>query len=91
MTLSFILSKKFVLKLLLILWLIFSAGYIAWNIWGNIRDKLLTQAYLQGVNDTVNNLITEAEKTECQPISIFNKEAKKEIQVINIKCITNQE
>ena len=84
-------SRKFLLSALLILWVIFSVGYIGWNLWNNYRNQLGNQAYLQGVTDTVNGLIKEAEKDGCQPVSVYNQQDKKEIKLINIKCVTDQE
>ena len=91
MTLSFLLYKKFFLKLMLVLWLIFSSGYIAWNIWSGFRFNLINQAYQQGVADAVNQLIGEAENTDCKPVHIFNKEQKKDIQLVNMNCLTKPE
>ena len=83
-----ILSKNFILKLLLVLWLVFSFGYISWSIFTNVRNKLMTQVYQQGVADTVNQLIEQAENKDCKPLSIFNKEEKKNIELINTACLT---
>ena len=83
------LSKQFFLKLLLVLWMVFSMGYIGWSIWSNIRYTLISQAYQQGITDAVNQLIQTAENNDCKPIPVFNKEAKKEIQLINSKCLIN--
>ena len=49
----------------------------------------MNQAYQQGVADAVNQLIQQADNGTCQPVHIFNKTDKKDIQVINITCLTN--
>lgn len=91
MKLTSLFSKKFWLTTVLVLWVIFSVGYIGWNMWSNYRNQLGNRAYLQGVTDTVNGLIKEAEKEGCQPVSIYNQQEEKEIKVINTKCVMKQE
>ena len=83
------LTKKFILKLLLILWLIFSVGYIGWNMWSNFKNALIRQAYQQGVADAVNQLIQEAESSDCKSVRVFNKDQKKDVELINTKRVTS--
>ena len=75
-------TKKTILYLILFLWVIFSVVYIINDIWSNYKNVQLVNAYNQGKADTINVLITEAEK--CQPFSVFSEE--KEIQLIKIGC-----
>jgi hypothetical protein len=67
----------------LVLWLVFSIGYI-------VRDQFLryhltrvNQAFQAGVSDSVNKLIAQSE--ECEPISVFADE--KEVNLIAIECL----
>ena len=82
------LNKKNLLRFLLVLWIVFSVGYIGWNIWNNVKNILMNQAYGQGVSDTVNQLIQQTENNDCQPIHIFNKDKNKDVQLINTTCVT---
>ena len=66
-----------------IIWIIFSAGYIIRDQWQSFKVEQLGQAYQQGIADSVNQLMTEAEK--CEPVNVFNQE--KEIQVISVECL----
>ena len=84
------LSKKNLSKFFVVLWMVFSIGYIGWSIWNTVRSSLVNQAYQQGVSDAVNQLIGEAENNNCQPIKIFNKEQKKDVSLINMICLTNK-
>ena len=83
-----LLSKKNISKLLLVLWMIFSIGYISWNIWSNARYSLMSQAYQQGYTDAVNQLIQQTENSNCQPIHVYDKDKQKDVQLINTNCLT---
>lgn len=77
------LSKKTVGYLLIFVWLVFSIGYIVWDVWTDFKNVQMLNAYQQGVAKTIDQIIQEAEK--CQPIPIFS--AEKRIQVINVDCL----
>ena len=77
------LSKKIILHILVLLWIIFSVAYIIWDIWSDFKNVQMFQAYEQGRTDTINVLIQEAGK--CELIPIFSGE--KEIQLVNIDCL----
>lgn len=76
------LTNKTILYFLVFLWIVFSVGYILWDVWSDFKNIQILNAYQQGKADTINALITEAEK--CQSFSIFS--AEKEIQLIKIGC-----
>lgn len=78
-------SSKTALKLAIILWLVFSIGYMCWDIWSDFKIKSINQAYQTGRTDTVSQLITQAENKECQPFSVFSDQ--KQIQLINTACL----
>ncbi len=80
------LSKKNLLTILLVLWVIFSVGYIGWNIWSDFRVEMLNRAYQQGITDAVNQLISQAEK-ECKPVTVFNQAENKQIELVNAVCL----
>ncbi len=54
--------------------------------WSDFQVGFLNQAYQAGRTDTVNQLMTQAENTSCQPFSVFNDD--KQVQVINVACLT---
>jgi hypothetical protein len=85
--LSFASIVKNVLKVLVALWIVFSLLYIGWSMWMGFRNNMLAQAYGQGVVDTVNQLIAGIDNDTCKPVPIFNKETKKEVDVVNAKCV----
>ena len=81
------LSKKNILKFILVLWMVFSVGFIGWSLWNNLRNQLINLAYQQGVTDVVNQLIADAEKSYCKPIPVFNQASKKQVNLVNADCL----
>ena len=82
-------TKKTISMLLAVLWIIFSAVYIAWDRWNHFKNEKLAQAYQLGKTDTVNQAIKQAENEKCEPFSIYNND--KQAQLINIKCLKQSE
>lgn len=74
--------KKYWPIILVLIWVVFSLVYILNDFWSDFKEKRLLQAYEQGRTDTINTVITEAEK--CQPFSVFSGE--KQIQLMNLGC-----
>ena len=69
--------------ILLILWTLFSAGYIVNDRWQNFKGTQLLTAYKQAKVETIQALIQEAAK--CQPLNIANKEQK--VELIAVQCL----
>jgi hypothetical protein len=80
-------SKKLIFSLIVVLWVIFSAIYIAKDVWDDFKANQLAQTYQQAKLETINTLITQTE-TGCQAISVSN--GSKTIQVINAACQTTK-
>ncbi|KPJ57138.1 hypothetical protein AMJ49_02455 [Parcubacteria bacterium DG_74_2] len=76
-------SKKLILNIIIVIWIVFSVIYIFYDFWTDFKLKILNQAYQQGRIDTINTLINQAKK--CEPIPIFSGEER--IEVININCL----
>jgi len=76
-------TKKLILNIVLLIWIIFSVIYILYDVWSDFKLKALNQAYQQGRADTINALIQQAEK--CDPIPVLSGEKK--IEVINVNCL----
>ena len=77
----FQLISKNIGKIVLYVWVILSVVYIGYNFW----QKMVNNYYLAGKVDTINSLIKEAEKPECQPFSVYTND--KQIQLINVACL----
>ena len=80
------LSKKTILYFLVFLWIVFSVVYIIWDIWNDFKNVRILNAYEQGRTDTINVLITEAEK--CEPVTITGVE--KQISIIGTHCLEKE-
>ena len=81
------LSKKNILKFLLVLWMVFSVWFIGSSLWNNLRNQLINLAYQQGVTDVVNQLIADVEKNDCKPIPVFNQADKKQVELVSATCL----
>lgn len=81
-----IVSGKHIIGIALLIWAIFSAGYIIWDIWTDFKEKQLTQVYQQGRVDTIDEVIKQAQS--CQPFPIFSRQTQ--IQLINVDCLNQQ-
>lgn len=77
--------KKFVVALLLVLWIAFSIFYIARDLWSDFQVSQLNNALNQGYSTAVNQLYEQASNKECNPVKLTNGE--NEIQVINVSCL----
>lgn len=71
-----------------ILWLVFSAVYIGWDLWNDFKNNYLAAAFLAGKEETVNSLIKQAENEQCQPFNVFSGE--KTIGLINVACLKKE-
>jgi len=80
-------SKKTILHIIAVVWIIFSFVYIVRDIWSDFKNVQILQAYRQGESDTINLLVREAEK--CEPVEV--RSAEKQIYLIDINCLTWEE
>ncbi len=77
--------KKFVVALLLVLWIVFSIFYIVRDLWSDFQVSQLNNALNQGYSTAVNQLYEQASNKECNPVKLTNGE--NEIQVISVSCL----
>ena len=81
-------SKKIV-QVVIVLWIIFSVGYISYHQWNILKGKALQESYNSGLKYCVDTLILEAKKPSCELIPIANDTER--VDVINIQCLSNVE
>jgi hypothetical protein len=81
-----VITKKLILNIIFLLWLIFSLGYIINDLWSDFKVVKLNQAYQQGRIDTINELIRQAQT--CQQFPVFSGE--KRVNLINIDCLKSE-
>lgn len=76
-------SKKQIVHVIAIVWVIFSLIYVCYDIWSDFKAEQLNNAYQQGRIDTVNALITQAQACNAIPVS----SATTTISVVNVDCL----
>ena len=77
-----ILNNTF-LKVIFIVWIVFSIGYICWDLWSDFKFGQLAQIYQQGRVDTINTLIEQVKG--CNPVPITS--GTNQVQVLNYSCL----
>ena len=80
-------TKKLILNISLIIWVIFSLGYMAYDIWSDFKTTQLSLFYQQGQADTINELIRRAQM--CEVFPVFNGE--NQVNLINTDCLQSPE
>ena len=73
--------------IVLIIWAIFTVGYIINDQVGNFKDNYLKRAYLGGQQDAVNKLITQAET--CKTFNVYSGDKK--VNLVSVDCLKKQQ
>ncbi len=82
-----IFTKKFIVLVIIIIWIIFSVGYIINDQWQDFRIEQIKDAYQSGAANSIKTIISES--TKCQPIPLFDGSTK--VSVIAVKCLQQAE
>lgn len=80
-----LLYKKHLVRILLVIWVVFSLSYIAYDQWILFKNNALQKAYMAGQADFVQGFITEAKKDTCDVVTVFSED--EEVSVINVECL----
>ena len=72
-----------VLKIILILWLVFSVLYVGWNEWTRFKVAVMQNSYNRGIEDAVAKVITESKACKAFPINIGESKAT----LVNVDCL----
>lgn len=72
-----------VLKIVLIVWLVFSVCYVVYGEYTRLAVYVGQRAYNAGITNAVNQLIEQTKA--CQPIPITSGDQK--VEVISIACL----
>jgi len=75
------------LKILLILWLVFSVLYVGYNEWSRFKNFVMQRSYSQGVADAVNQVLEEAKTCKAFPINLGENKAN----LVNVDCLKQAE
>ena len=82
----FKLKPKYIGQIAIILWVVFSIAYIAYDQWNSFKTGALQGAYYAGRADCVNDLINEVKAASCGSVSIYND--TEQVDVINAQCFS---
>lgn len=74
-------NKQKILIIALSVLLFVSFSYIAWG----VLERVKTSLFYQGYEQAINEMVTEAQNENCEPIPVFYKE--NEVHLINIDCL----
>ena len=80
-------SNRPVLKIVLLVWVIFSILYVGYTQYNYFRKFVADSAYQKGLSDAVTQIIQHAQKCEAFPISIDNQG----VQLVNVECLKQQD
>jgi len=70
-------------KVILIVWLVFSIGYVAWGEWTRFNVFVMQRSYQQGVADAVGKVIEESKTCKALPINVGENKAT----LISVDCL----
>ncbi|MFA5248007.1 MAG: hypothetical protein WC415_02045 [Patescibacteria group bacterium] len=77
-------SKKLVILAVAILWVIFSLGYIGWDIWSDFKVNQLNNAARSGYSQAILDVGAQAEK--CQEVPL-NLGENKTMSIVSVECL----
>jgi len=84
-------TKTTISMIVLIVWAVFSIGYIGWNSWNNFKMTQMQNAYLQGQQQTILAIGTEANKCAQSgvPLNLGNdKDGKPQsVTLVSVACL----
>ena len=75
--------KNSISKVIIIVWMVFSIFYIAYNEWMRFKTIVIQDSYNQGVEDAVAKVIEEAKTCKAFPINVGESKAT----LVNVDCL----
>ncbi|MFA6475020.1 MAG: hypothetical protein WCV88_02335 [Patescibacteria group bacterium] len=81
-------TSKRIVTIILICYVLVSAGYISYRLWQDFVDHYSTQAFAQGKAATIQAVIEQASPTTCKSFTVYDVD--QQVQLINTACLTNQ-
>jgi hypothetical protein len=83
-------NKQRSIMLILVLWAVFSLGYIGYDRWDRFKNTELMQAYKSGSDDTqkqiISALLEQATRSDCLGFSVTLD--KQQVQLVKADCVT---
>lgn len=87
--------KKFMKKItvtpistvLLVIWIVFSVLYVGYDLWQEIKQLPVEQAYSKGKTETLNALVSNSQT--CKPVNVQSQAGT--AQLINVACLQQKQ
>lgn len=78
-------SKTAISFIVLIVWAVFSIGWMCFDNWQDFKNQQLNAAYQQGMAGAVQSIITESEK--CAQTGVPLNVGDKKATIVNVTCL----
>jgi hypothetical protein len=75
-----------VLKIVLIVWVVFSVLYIGYTQYNYFTSYVAQSSYEKGISDAVTQVLQQSQKCQPFPVNMGNNK----VQLINIDCLKQQ-
>lgn len=75
--------------IILSVWVIFSVGYISWDLYSEVKLNAMKSAYTQWQTDVVTSLFKEVDAAWCQKPITVNLGAQK-VDLVNMTCLQSK-
>jgi predicted PurR-regulated permease PerM len=72
---------------LLVIWIVFSVLYVGYDLWQEIKQLPVEQAYTSGRTEALNSIVTNA--STCKPINVQSNAGT--AQLINVACLQQKD
>lgn len=76
-------SKPSAKKIILIVWVVFSILYVAYNEWSRFSVYVMQRSYEQGVTDAVSQVIQQSQTCKAFPVNVGQNKAT----LVNVDCL----
>lgn len=84
-------NKKLVIFLVLLVWIIFSVGYISWDVWSDFKVEKMANAYQNGYAQAIVNVADEANKCSQTgvPLNVGKDDSGKDkvVTIVGVSCL----
>jgi hypothetical protein len=81
-------TRQDVFKTLMIIWFVATTGYVLVDLYLGYKVRGMQQAYKTGYAASVDDLVKQAEGSQCQPFEV-QKDGKK-TKLLNAQCVQQQ-
>ena len=77
-------NKKYILKVILIIWLVAATVYFLLDVFGKYELKKSQEAYVAGYQGAVEDIIKKAQEDTCANFNV--QSGDKKVSIVNVDC-----